>query len=97
MKFSAILRLGGRRIPKQPQLVSRKSDGGAASPSPDRRSQELPPLVLPHRGGGMLEKPTAAGEPRPGQPTTKGATPADRKSKRKRKRNRRRQPRTPLQ
>ena len=86
MKFSAILRLGGRRSQEQSQRVSRESDGGAASPSPERRSQELPPLVLPHRGGGMLEKPTAAGEARQWQPPTKGTTPVDRKRNHKRRR-----------
>ena len=68
MKFRAILRLGGRRSQEQSRRVSRESDGGVASPSPERRSQELPPLVLPHRGGGMLAKPTAAGETQNGSP-----------------------------
>ena len=33
-----------------------------------RRNREQPPLVLLHRGGGMLEKPTAAGETQNGSP-----------------------------
>ena len=62
------------------------------------RSKEQPQPQMSHRGGGLLEKPTAAGEPRPGepqhsppakwQPPTQGTTPADRK--RINKRNRRR-------
>ena len=89
VNLKAWLRLGGSRSQEQPQHVLRESGG-----------RKLPPLVPPHRGGGLLEKPTAAGEPRPGdpqqwdtpkwQPPTKGTTPADRK------RIRRRQARTPL-
>ena len=55
----------------------------------ERRNKEQTPPVLPHRGGGRLAKPIAAGEPQQWQPPIPGTTPADRKRRRKRIRRRR--------
>ena len=50
-----------------------------------RREIDQPPPRLPHRGGGLLEKPIPAGGPKKWEPPTKGTTPADRPRRRRRR------------